>query len=163
MVLPAGADREIVPMFVSCRELTPLIYSKALTLILPVNSLSLLQHIGFQSPHLGSSSAVCLEVAFMYALCLRAAKQRHEQNEGSAWGRSSSGLEVCSWWVSVSLQQVFAQVPRVWPRGNLLASFLACNSEKCILTIESNNNHREASLLPKQKGHCSFNHSKQTN
>lgn len=113
MVLPAvasaGADRKIVPMFVSCWELTPLIYSKALALILPVNSLSLLQHIGFQSPHLGSSSAVCLDVAFMHALCLLAAKQRHEQNEGSAWGRSSSRLEVCSWWVSLSLQHAFAQ------------------------------------------------------
>lgn len=49
------------------------------------------------------------------------------------------------------LQLVGVTVPsaclcsRVWPQGNLLAWFLACDSEKCILTIESNNNNREAS------------------
>lgn len=86
-VLPAaasaGADRKIVPVVCELRRINTINLRQALALILPVNSLSLLQHIGFQSPHLGSSSAACLEVAFMRALCLRAAKPDEEHGGGT--------------------------------------------------------------------------------
>lgn len=88
--LCAGADRKIAPIVCELLRINTINLWWALALILPVNSLSVLQHIGFQSPHLGNSSSVCLEIALTRALCLRAAKPDEEQGR-RRWFRRSKG------------------------------------------------------------------------
>lgn len=90
--LCAGADIQIVPIVCELLRINAINLWQALALILPVNSLSLLQHIGFQYPHLGNSSTVCLKVALMCALCLRAGKL-DEEHGGRRWFRGSKGMK----------------------------------------------------------------------
>ena len=84
--LCAGADIKIVPTVCELLRINTINLWQALALILPVNSLSLLQHIGFQSPHLGNSSSVCLEVALMRAFACVLQSQAKITGEGNGSG-----------------------------------------------------------------------------
>lgn len=170
MVLPAaasaGAARKIVLIVCELRRINAINLRQALALILPVNSLSLLQHIGFQSPHLGSSSAVCLEVAFMRALCLRAAKPKEEHGGGTERGgaeaRAKRGLRLCTREKSLQagelqLAGVRAQQPSSHgvdafeQRGLCLSSEGSATGESAGVCLACN--PKNASLPLKLKGH----------
>lgn len=84
----AGADGKIVPLVCQLLRINTINLWQSFALILPVNSLSLLQHIGCPSPHLGNSSAVCLEVA----LCVPA---RAGEGGGRAAAGAESGVGMC--------------------------------------------------------------------
>lgn len=83
----AGADRKIVPVVCQLLRINTTNLWQSFALILAVNSLSLLQHIGCPGPHLGSSSAVCLEVA----LCVA----REGRGRAAAAAAAEGGFGVC--------------------------------------------------------------------
>lgn len=150
----AGADTKTVP--VVCLKINTTNLWQSSALILAVNSLSLLQHIGCPGPHLGNSSAVCLEVA----LCMTArAGESSRRSRRWLWDVQEGDIPAGGTVAALSTPSPWQQAgdlscSRAQPQGSVLEGFLPVIKKKAFFVIET---ERTLKLQLQQTNKLTFN------